>query len=104
MECLSAEMNQIQDTDVKSSDYFPPAVASATAAVNADESISQKRESHQTHKISKTGKPKKVGYMPPAYSAAVSAIAAEKACYIPIGFFVTPSFYYKMLKNTSELE
>jgi len=119
MECLSAEMNQIQDADIKSNDYFPPAVASATAAVNADESISQKRESHQTHKISKTGKPKKVGYMPPAYSAAVSAIAAEKAaegkrfaswaaaekvCYIPIGFFVTPSFYYKMLKNTSELE
>ena len=63
MECLSAEMSQIQDTDIKSNDYFPPAVASATAAVNADESISQKRESHQSHKISKTGKPKKVRYI-----------------------------------------
>ena len=63
MECLSAEMSQIQDTDIKSNDYFPPAVASATAAVNADESISQKRESHQSHKISKTGKPKKVSYI-----------------------------------------
>ena len=63
MECLSAEMSQIQDTDIKSADYFPPAVASATAAVNADESISQKRESHQSHKISKTGKPKQVRYI-----------------------------------------
>lgn len=55
--------------------------------------------------------------MPPAYTAAVSAIAAEKAaegnrfaswaaaektCYMPIVYFTTPSFYYKMLKTTSE--
>ncbi len=52
--------------------------------------------------------------MPPAYAAAVSALArdkarvgkrflsweaAEKKCYIPIVFFTTPMFYYKMLKN-----
>ena len=55
--------------------------------------------------------------MPPAYTAAVSAIAAEKAaegnrfaswaaaektCYMPITYFTTPSLYYKMLKTTSE--
>lgn len=60
LECLSAETNKIEDGNIKSTDYFPPAVASATAAINADESISQKRESHQSYKISKTGKPKKV--------------------------------------------
>ena len=55
-----------------------------------------------------------VGYIPPAYAAAVSALArdrailgnrfiswaeAEKICYIPIQGFATPIFYYKMLKR-----
>jgi len=119
LECLSAEMgNKTENSEIKNKDYFPPAAASATAAINADESISQKRESRESYKISKTGKPKKVGYMPPAYTAAVSAIAAEKeaegrllswavadkTCYMPISFFTTPSFYYRMLKSTSELD
>ena len=53
--------------------------------------------------------------MPPSYTAAVSAIAADKAvagkrfaswaeaekkCHIPIMFFSTPAFYYKMLKTS----
>ena len=60
-----------------------------------------------------------VGYVPPAYAAAVSAIArerailgnkfiswaaAEKICYIPIQGFATPIFYYKMLKRENESE
>ena len=57
--------------------------------------------------------------MPPAYSAAVAAVAADKAakskkfaswaaaekiCYIPAVCFVTPVFYYKMLKDEHKLE
>ena len=62
LECLSAEMgNKTENSEIKNKDYFPPAAASATAAINADESISQKRESRESYKISKTGKPKKVG-------------------------------------------
>ena len=60
LESISAEMKQTEDSDKRSKDYFPPAAASATAAINADESISQKRESHESYRISKTGKPKKV--------------------------------------------
>ena len=64
LECLSAEMdNKTENSEIKNKDYFPPAAASATAAINADESISQKRESRESYKISKTGKPKKVGYV-----------------------------------------
>ena len=57
--------------------------------------------------------------MPPAYTAAVSALAADKAaegkrfaswaaadkkCHIPIMFFSAPAFYYKMLKTTLDSE
>ena len=55
--------NKTENSEIKNKDYFPPAAASATAAINADESISQKRESRESYKISKTGKPKKVGYV-----------------------------------------
>jgi len=96
LECLSAEMgNKTENSETKI-----------------------KIPSSKLRDESKFERFQKVGYMPPAYTAAVSAIAAEKeaegrllswavadkTCYMPISFFTTPSFYYRMLKSTSELD